>query len=80
MSCLSPACCSRSTRCWHQAHSIQFVLQRLGDVAPIKLVIDGPADGAWRLVSPSHQALCDALAAVERPAGRLRIEVDPLRV
>ena len=54
------------------------LIERLG--APLGLRIDGPADGAWRLVAPSHQVLCDALAAVERPPGRLRIEVDPLRV
>jgi hypothetical protein len=24
--------------------------------------------------------LCDALAGVERPSGRLRVEVDPLRI
>jgi primosomal protein N' (replication factor Y) len=54
------------------------LVDRLG--APLGLRIDGPADGSWRLVAPSHQVLCDALAAVERPAGRLRIEVDPLRI
>ena len=54
------------------------LIERLG--APLGLRIDGPADGVWRLVAPSHQVLCDALAAVERPPGRLRIEVDPLRV
>jgi primosomal protein N' (replication factor Y) len=53
-------------------------IDRLG--VPLGLRVDGPADGTWRLVSPSHQHLCDVLAAVERPAGRLRIEVDPLRV
>lgn len=33
----------------------------------------------WRLRAESHQVLCDALAAVARPPGRLRIEVDPTR-
>ena len=37
-------------------------------------------DGAWRLRAPDHETLCDALAAVPRPPGRLRIEVDPLRI
>ncbi|HYI62807.1 MAG TPA: hypothetical protein VEW93_13495 [Acidimicrobiales bacterium] len=35
--------------------------------------------GEWRLRAATHQVLCDTLAAVERPTGRLRIEVDPLR-
>ena len=38
------------------------------------------ADGRWLLRADDHPALCDALAAVKRPPGRLRIEVDPLRV
>src|SRR5207302_177485 len=39
----------------------------------------GPADGRWLVRAPDHRVLCDALAAVPRPAGRLRIAVDPLR-
>ena len=39
----------------------------------------GSDDGRWLVRAPDHRALCDALAAVPRPAGRLRIEVDPLR-
>ncbi len=39
----------------------------------------GPDGGRWLIRAPDHRALCDALAAVPRPAGRLRIEVDPLR-
>ncbi len=42
--------------------------------------LQGPADGAWRLRAPDHATLCDALAAVPRPTGRLRFEVDPLRI
>ena len=37
------------------------------------------AAGEWRLRAADHTVLCDALAAVERPPGRLRLEVDPLR-
>jgi primosomal protein N' (replication factor Y) len=37
-------------------------------------------DGRWLLRAPDHEVLCDALAAVPRPPGRLRLEVDPLRV
>ena len=39
-----------------------------------------PASGRWWLRAPDHQTLCDALAATRRPPGRLRIEVDPLRL
>ncbi|MEO6987640.1 MAG: hypothetical protein ABI239_03240, partial [Aquihabitans sp.] len=47
---------------------------------PGSLTVQGPVDGAWRLRAPDHQLLCDALAATPRPPGRLRIEVDPLRM
>lgn len=40
----------------------------------------GPDDGRWLVRAPDHAVLCDALAATPRPAGRLRIEVDPLRI
>jgi primosomal protein N' (replication factor Y) len=33
----------------------------------------------WLVRAADHQVLCDALGAVPRPPGRLRIEVDPLR-
>jgi len=42
--------------------------------------VQGPADGRYRLRAPSHSTLCDALAAAPRPPGRLRVEVDPLRI
>ena len=41
--------------------------------------VEGPVDGAWRVRAPDHEVLCDALDAVVRPPGRLRIEVDPQR-
>jgi primosomal protein N' len=31
----------------------------------------------WMVRAPDHRRLCDALAAVDRPSGRLRVEVDP---
>jgi primosomal protein N' (replication factor Y) len=31
----------------------------------------------WLVTAPDHQILCDGLASVPRPAGRLRVEVDP---
>lgn len=39
----------------------------------------GPADGRWLLRAPTSSALADAIAAVPRHAGKLRIEVDPPR-
>jgi primosomal protein N' (replication factor Y) (superfamily II helicase) len=40
-----------------------------------------PGDGdRWVVRAPDHRSLGDALAAVPRPAGRLRIEVDPTDV
>jgi primosomal protein N' (replication factor Y) len=36
--------------------------------------------GRWLVRTADHVALCDALAATKRPPGRLRVEVDPLRV
>lgn len=35
--------------------------------------------GTWRLRADDHDVLCDALAALPRPPGRLRLEVDPRR-
>lgn len=41
-----------------------------------------PADGRYLVRAQSIDTLCDALAAVDaaRPSGRVRIEVDPLRI
>jgi primosomal protein N' (replication factor Y) len=41
--------------------------------------VQGPVEGRYLLRAPDHGALCDTLAAIDRPPGRLRIEVDPLR-
>lgn len=40
----------------------------------------GPADERWLLRADDHRTLCDALASTPRPSGRVRIEVDPLRL
>ena len=40
----------------------------------------GPADGAYLLRAPDHPTLCDALATLTRPPGRLRVAVDPRRI
>jgi primosomal protein N' (replication factor Y) len=53
-------------------------VERLG--RPLGIEVLGPLDGRWLVRAPDHQTLCDALAAVDRPSGRLRIEVDPLRL
>lgn len=42
--------------------------------------VQGPVGATWRLVAPDHTTLCDALSGTPRPGGRLRIEVDPLRI
>jgi primosomal protein N' (replication factor Y) (superfamily II helicase) len=47
---------------------------------PLGVEILGPSTGRYLLRAPSHQELCDALAATPRPSGRLRIALDPLRV
>ena len=44
------------------------------------LTVSMPADDRWLVRADDHRRLCDALASVERPAGRLRVEVDPTDV
>lgn len=53
-------------------------VERLGGRAGIEVL--GPNEGRWLVRAPGHRQLADALAAVDRPAGRLRIEVDPDRI
>ncbi len=48
--------------------------------APPELQVLGPVDSSWQVRAPDHATLCGALAATDRPAGRLRLSVDPLRV
>ena len=55
------------------------VARPAGEDAARGLEILGPADGRWLVRAPDHQRLCDALAAVPRPPGRLRVNVDPSR-
>jgi primosomal protein N' (replication factor Y) (superfamily II helicase) len=40
----------------------------------------GPSEGTWLVRAPEHAALLDLLRATPRPAARLRIAVDPLRL
>ncbi len=44
------------------------------------VTVRGPLDDRWLLRAAIRDDLLDALSATLRPAGRLRIEVDPLRV
>jgi primosomal protein N' (replication factor Y) len=53
-------------------------IEALGHPAGVDVL--GPSDGQWLVRAPDHQVLCDALATVTRPPGRLRLEVDPLRI
>jgi primosomal protein N' (replication factor Y) (superfamily II helicase) len=47
---------------------------------PTGVEVLGPADGRWLLRAPDHATLCGAMAQVVRPPGRVRVEVDPLRL
>ncbi len=53
---------------------------RLRELGRDDVAVLGPVDGRWRVSAPDHRSLCDALDAVERPTGRLRLSVDPLRI
>jgi primosomal protein N' (replication factor Y) len=48
--------------------------------APIGVQVAPVDERRWLLRAPDHEVLCGALAGAKRPPGRLRIEVDPLRV
>jgi primosomal protein N' (replication factor Y) len=47
---------------------------------PTGIDLLGPSGGAWLVRAATHRALCDALATLERPSARLRVDVDPLRL
>ena len=44
------------------------------------ITVQGPMDDRWLVLAPNHEQLSEFLTSVERPAGRMRVEVDPLRV
>jgi primosomal protein N' (replication factor Y) len=48
--------------------------------AAADVAVQGPRDDRWRVVAPNHDRLAAVLAEVPRPAGRVRVEVDPLRI
>ena len=52
----------------------------LREAAGTAVSIRGPRDGQFLLRAPNHEPLLDLLARTPRPAERLRVEVDPLRV
>ena len=55
----------------------EFV-DRLG--RPLGVEVTESGDGQWLLRSADRAVLLDALAAVERPGGRLRLQIDPARL
>ncbi len=56
-----------------------FIAALRGAAGP-SVSIRGPLDGQFLLRAPTHEPLLDLLARTPRPAERLRVEVDPLRV
>ncbi len=53
---------------------------RMASDAVPGLSVMGASDGSWMVKAPDHRTLCDTLGSVARPAGRLRVEVDPRRL
>ena len=54
----------------------EFMVQ-FGTPLGIQIALD--PGGQFFLRAPDYDTLCDALASVKRPSGRLRIDVDPIR-
>ncbi|WP_419850407.1 hypothetical protein [Candidatus Poriferisocius sp.] len=52
-------------------------MERFG--TPLGVQIAPDLGGQFFLRAPDYDTLCNALASVERPSGRLRIDVDPIR-
>lgn len=53
-------------------------IERVG--RPLGVDVLGPEDGRWLLRSSERAALLDHLATVQRPPGRLRLQIDPARI
>ncbi len=53
-------------------------IERLG--RPLGVTVQGPDDGRWVLRAEDRSLLLDHLAAIERPPGHLRLQVDPPRL
>ncbi len=60
-----------------QAAAAAYV-ERVG--SPPGVVVQGPDDGRWVLRAEDRSMLLDHLATVERPPGRLGLQVDPARL
>ncbi|MEO0495129.1 MAG: hypothetical protein AAF081_17115 [Actinomycetota bacterium] len=54
------------------------LVDSFGSVAGVQ--VRGPVDDRWLLRADTLDPILDRLAEIERPAARVRIEVDPLRV
>ncbi|MCY4163902.1 MAG: hypothetical protein OXE93_06790 [bacterium] len=52
-------------------------MQTLGNPAALRIAKD--SSGVYYLRAANYEVLCDELERVQRPAGRLRIDVDPIR-
>lgn len=52
-------------------------MERFGTPPDVQIAPD--PGGQFFLRAPDYDSLCNALAATERPTGRLRIDVDPIR-
>jgi primosomal protein N' (replication factor Y) (superfamily II helicase) len=53
-------------------------VERIG--GPVGVEVLGPTEGQWLLRAEQRSALLDHFAVVARPAGRLRLQVDPARI
>ncbi|MEM7142990.1 MAG: hypothetical protein AAF548_18350 [Actinomycetota bacterium] len=54
------------------------LVESFGDVAGV--AVRGPVDDRWLVRADSLDSILDRLAEIPRPAARVRVEVDPLRV
>jgi len=54
------------------------MVESFGDVEGVQ--VRGPVDERWLIRAEHHAPVLDRLAELPRPAARVRIEVDPLRV
>jgi primosomal protein N' (replication factor Y) (superfamily II helicase) len=62
------------------AASIVSALRETVGVIERRVDVVGPPEGPFLVRAESPEALADALAECDRPSGRVRVEVDPLRV
>jgi len=53
--------------------------EALAAAAPPEVGVHPVGDGSWAVRGPGPEAVCDLLASVARPPGRVRVAMDPLR-